>query len=679
MAQAVQAPPPTPVEPVTEILHGIEITDPYRWLEDQNSPRTRKWLEEQTAYTRAYLDAIPGRELVRKRIEELLGGEVLSEPWKASNRFFFLKRAPWAEQAIIAMREGVSEEDVPLIDPSSRREGMALSVNILTVSSNGKLLAYAVRRGGNDDYAVEVLDVENRTTLADRLPVGACSGLAFSPDGTGIFYTHELTGGSPQLTVKWHQFGRPFQEDAELFVVAGAPDLQLSMYASPDCHRLVYLVKSWREPASVEVYLHDLFNNSSAERIVEHVEGLFCPFFTGNRLLVLSDWQAPNGRILAIDLDMPQRNNWREIVAESQMRIHAFAVVGDLMFMTYVDNNETLIEIFDQFGQRQGNLSFPPKGTASFVSGQTDGDTLFYQFSSFSDPPTIFAYNVRSRTSEIWAASRVPIQPSSLEIEKIMYTSKDETEIPMFLVYKRGSTHSDARPCFLTAYGGFGASMTPKFAAYSTCLVERGFLVGVAAVRGGSEFGVQWHLAGKRHNQQNTIDDFVAAAEWMLANKRTAAEKLAIGGGSNGGLVVGAALTQRPELFRAAICVGPLLDMLRYHKFDLADRWIDEFGSAENANDFPFLNALSPYQRVRDGTAYPAVMFVSGDADTRCNAMHVRKMTSKLQAATSSAHPILLDHKPTWGHVPTQPLSSRIQALTDRLAFLCHELGVTLQ
>jgi prolyl oligopeptidase len=676
MPPTVVAPPPTPVEPVTEVLHGVEVTDPYRWLEDQNSPRTRKWLEEQTAYTRAYLDAIPGRNRIGERVKDLLSAEVLSEPWKASNRYFFTKRAAGAEQAIIAMRESASGEDVSLIDPHSRGEASTLSVNILTVSNDGKLLAYGVRQGGDDRYAVEVFDVENRATLADRLPVGICNGLAFSPDGAGIFYTQELTGGARRLTANWHKFGTSLQQDTELFV-AEDPTLQLSMYASADCHRLVYLVKSWREPSYVDVYLHDLFNDRSAERILEHVEGIFCPFLSGNRLVTLSDWQAPNGRVFAIDLDTPQRNNWCELVAESPRRIHAFAVVGDLIFVTYVDNNETLIEIFNQSGQRQGNLPCPPKGTARFVSGQSEGDALFYQFTSFSHPPKILVYHTRTRASEIWAESRVPIQPSAIEVERSMYTSKDGTQVPMFLVYKKGLTHSDPRPCLLTAYGGFGASMTPQFSVYFTCLAERGFLVGVAAVRGGSEFGMQWHLAGKRHNKQNAIDDFIAAAEWLVKNGHTSQDKLAIGGGSNGGLLVGAALTQRPDLFRAAIGVGPLLDMLRYHKFDLADRWIEEFGSADNASDFPFLNALSPYQRVQNGTEYPAVMFVSGDSDTRCNAMHVRKMTSKLQAATSSAHPILLDYKPAWGHVPTQPLSSRIQALTDRLAFVCHELEVT--
>jgi len=286
-------------------------------------------------------------------------------------------------------------------------------------------------------------------------------------------------------------------------------------------------------------------------------------------------------------------------------------------------------------------------------------------------------YHTTSGKQEIWANQEVPFDSSSVEVNQVSYPSKDGTQIPMFLICQK-ERGSRQLPTFLTGYGGFGASITPQFAAYAAFLIEHGFLFAVANLRGGAEFGRQWHLAGRRHNRQNAIDDFIAAAEWLLSTGHTDLEGLAIGGGSNAGLLVGAALTQRPDLFRAVICLGPLLDMLRYHKFDMAQRWVEEFGSTDDPDDFRALRAYSPYHNVRAGIAYPAAMLITGDADSRCNPMHARKMTAALQAATSSQRTVLLDYRRTWGHVAVQPLTARIEALTDRLAFICQELGVTV-
>jgi prolyl oligopeptidase len=312
------------------------------------------------------------------------------------------------------------------------------------------------------------------------------------------------------------------------------------------------------------------------------------------------------------------------------------------------------------------------------IHRQEKGDTLFYQFSSFAHPPAIFSYRPDVGLHELWAEGAGSVDISSIEINRVRYPSKDGTLVPMFLVSRKDAIAKGPGPVFLTAYGGFGTSITPRFTAYATVLMELGCVFAVANVRGGSEFGRQWHEAAKRQKRQTAIDDFVAAADWLLAENIAAPGKVATGGGSNAGLLVGAALTQRPDLFRAVLCLGPLLDMLRYHKFDKASYWIDELGSADIEADFHALRAYSPYHRVRDGVAYPAVMFISGDADTRCNPMHTRKMVARLQAANFSGHPILLEYKPTWGHVPVQPLTTRIEALTERLLFLCHELDLKI-
>ena len=679
MPAAVVAPPPTQVEPVTETLHGVEITDPYRWLEDQDSPRTRAWIEEQTAYTRAYLDAIPGRERIRNRIQELLAVEAVSEPRQINGRCFFLKRGPFQEQPVIMVRDGDSGQDVPLVDPARRGEGNSVTVGIFNVSDDAKLLAYSVRRGAQDAYTVEFIDVERRRVLPDQLPMGFCDGLVFSTRNDGFYYSHIGVGSacSVRRSVYWHSFGTAREQDIEIFCAGEGPHLRVYVVESPHCEYLAYLTTSLSDPPRTDLHIHDLSAEKAPTRIFEQLEGYFFPFFLDNQLICLTDWKAPNRRLVAMDLANPHCENWRELVPESRSLIQAFAIVGGLIFVSYVDNATTRIEIFDRTGQRHGCVPCPPKSTARFQVWRPESEILFYEVTSFSQPPEILSYHTPTGKSEVWSQSRVSFDPSSIDLCQVNYRSKDNTEIPMLLVCQKGHS-SEPLPTFLTGYGGFGASITPQFAAYSTFLIEHGFLFVVANLRGGSELGEQWHRAGKRLNRQTAIDDFIAAAEWLLTNRRTISDKLVIGGGSNAGLLVAAALTQRPDLFRAAVCLGPMLDMLRYHKFDLASTWVEEYGSAENAEDFHCLKAYSPYHHIQDGMAFPAVMLISGDADTRCNPMHARKMAARLQAATSSPYPILLDYRPKWGHMPVQPLTIRIEALTDRLAFVCHELRVTV-
>jgi prolyl oligopeptidase len=672
--------PSTAAEPVTEILHGASVTDPYRWLEDPSSPRTRTWLQEQIAYARAYLDAIPCRERIRKRVAELLAIEGTSAPLKVGNRYFFLKRNACQEQPVITMREGLTGVDIPLIDPADRHEGSATTVGILSVSQNGTLLAYAVRHSGEDTLAVEIFDVSRRTLLPDRLPNGYHGGLVFSPDSRGFYYVHNSVESSSfdNQALRSHTFGTRPEEDLETFFAGKDPRLRLLLHPSPDGTKMCLYKLLINAVKTTDVYVQDLTTVEPPKLVVDQIEGRFYAFLSKNQLLALTDWKSAKGRIVAIDLDRPERDNWRDVVPESQACLESFAVSAERIFVAYSENAVTRIDIFDNSGRAQGTIPCPPLGTAQPLQGDPNSDEVFYSFTSFSQPPSVYRYDSRNGHQELWTQNEVPFDRSSVEVEQIRYPSKDGTRIPMFLISEKGRVRSGLLPVFLTGYGGFGISLTPKFTAYATFLIEQGFLVAIANLRGGSEFGEEWHVAAKRHNRQTAFDDFEAAAEWLLAQGLAAPGRIAIGGGSNAGLLVGAALTQRPHLFRAVICLGPLLDMLRYHKFDQAHLSVEEYGSAENQEDFQYLRAYSPYHRVKDGVAYPAVMLISGDADTRCNPMHARKMAARLQAATSSGHPILLDYRPTWGHMPVQPLSNRIEALTDRLAFLCHELGVNV-
>jgi prolyl oligopeptidase len=680
MQQLLQARPHTSAEVVIDILHGVEVLDPYRWLEDQNSPRTREWLREQTVYARAYLDAIPGRERIRKRIEELLAIEVVSEPWKVGNRYFYLKRKAEEEQPVIMMREGNSGEEIVLVDPAARGQGSAIAVSIVKIARDGNILAYGVKHNGADSQAVEFLDIGRRQILADRLSDGVGTGIVFSSDGLRFYYAHEITGSSHSdyRAVYSHEFGHQPEEDPEIFFAGQDQNLHVGVFGSWDGKLLGYRVTHSQDPVTVDLYMQDLASGRPVQKVVERTESLFCPFFVGHNLFAMTDHKAPNRRIVAIDLDRPQPNRWSDIVPESRRRIEDFAIVGDWICVNYLANCSSHIEGFGLTDGRRVTIPCPPNGTALLIHRPLETDTLFYEFSTFDQPNAIFSYQPTNREHHVWAQSLVSFDPSSIELQQVHYKSKDDTGVPMYLVAGKQRLSTGPLPTLLTGYGGFGYNHTAQFRASSAFLIEHGFLLAIANVRGGGELGEEWHLAGKRRKRQNSFDDFIAAAEWLVDNGYTTPTKLAISGGSNAGLLMGAALTQRPSLFRAVVCSGPVLDMLRYHHFDRADRWIEEYGSADNLEDFPHLLAYSPYHRVLDGVPYPSVMLVSGDADTRCNPMHARKMAARLQVATSSSHPILLNYKPTWGHMPALPLSMRIDAVTDRLAFICHELGVNV-
>jgi prolyl oligopeptidase len=683
MAHAVDSPPPTQVEPVTEVLHGIEITDPYRWLEDQNSPRTRKWLEEQGVYTRAYFDAIPDRGRIRTRVRELLAlKEVISEPWSVGNRYFFLKRQDDMEQPVIVMREGLLGPESVLVDPVQRGGGNSTAVSIAAISQDGRFLAYTIRQGGTDHSALEIFDVESGAVLPDHLSEGYCTGFAFSRDGAGFYYSHrELHDPKPNYRAAfWHRFGTEQSQDGEVFFAGEEPNLFLGILSSPESSLLAYAISLTGKSPRTSLYLQVMSPEPSQARlVVAEIKGCFVPFFVRGQLLAFTDFAAPNFRIVQIDSMCPDPANWRDIVPESDGRIQQFSFAGDQVFVTRIDRFSTSVQAFALDGERKETPPFPSGGTIDLFNRTNATDRLFYSHTSISEPAAVYCYDTRREEVIPWNESCAPGGFSEIAVEETAYTSTDGTSVPLFLAGRKDLLHSGPLPTFLTGYGGFGSCVTPRFTAFASFLVEQGFLFAVPALRGGSELGEQWHRAGKRENRQNSFDDFVAAAESLIREQRSIRGRIAIGGGSNAGLLVGVAITQRPDLFRAAICLGPLLDMTRYHLFDFAAGWADEYGSPEDQEDFQSLLAYSPYQSVQDGVTYPAVLFISGDADTRCNPMHARKMAARLQAVTGSTRPILLDYKAAWGHTPVQPFSTKIEALTDRLAFVCHELGVRVQ
>jgi prolyl oligopeptidase len=684
MPPAVAAPPSTPVDPVTETLHGVEITDPYRWLEDQNSPYTRKWIEEQASYARAYLAAIPGRQQIRGRVEELLTLKgILSEPWNVGDSYFFLKRQQHREQPVIVLRKGLFGEETVLVDPASRATGGAhIAVSIAAISDDCRFLAYSVRQGGTDHSTLEILDLQRNVVLLDTLPEGFCTGFVFAPSGSGFYYSHrDVHDRRPNYrAIFWHGFGTDRSQDEEIFFAGEQPNLFIGILCSAETNTLAYLVCSTGKLRRTWVYLQKMpYGSNEPKLLLQHIEGCFVPFFVHGQLFAYTDLAAPNFRVVQIDIVSPDPVHWRDIVPESSRRIQQFVVAGDRIFVTRIDHFATSLEDFPLYGGHAGEIAFSACGTIDLLNSTTKSETVFYSHTSISQASSIHCYDTRANKLFTCDEAKLLRDEHEIAIEEVAYPSKDNTLVPLLLAARKNRLHSGPLPTFLTGYGGFGTCVTPRFTAFATFLMEQGFLFAVPALRGGSELGEQWHQAGMRGTRQNSFDDFIAAAEWLIAQERSIPSGIAIGGGSNAGLLVGVAITQRPDLFRAAICLGPLLDMARYHLFDFAAGWTEEYGSPEDEQDCKYLLSYSPYHRVRDGIAYPAVLLISGDADTRCNPMHARKMAARLQAATTSDRPILLDYKSAWGHTPVQPLSVKIEALTDRLAFVCHELGIEVQ
>ena len=682
MPPAVAAPPPTPVEPVTEVLHGVEVTDPYRWLEEQNSPRTRAWLEEQTRYTREYLRAIPGREQISERVRELMAiKEIISEPWNIGDRYFFLKRQEKREQPVIVMRNGLFGEETVLVDPGLRATGTSTAVAIDTISEDGRFLAYSVRQGGTDHAALEIVDLERNVVLPDKLPEGFCTGFAFAPDGSSFYYSHrELHDTRPHYrAVIWHGLGTDRSQDQEVFFAGENPNLFVGVLCSPEANLLAFPVFSNGKLRRTSIYLQKILPRSDHPNLLlQDIEGCFVPFFVHGRLFACTDYAAPNFRVVHIDIVSPGPEQWRDVVPETSHRIQQFAVAGDQIFITRVERFATSLEVFCLNGEGNGELVFSALGSTDLLNSTMKSEKLFYSQTSIHQPPSIRCYDTLQKKLYICDESDLPLDGHEIEVEECAYSSRDRTIVPLLVAARKDRLHLGPLPTFLSGYGGFGICATPRFTAFATFLMEQGFLFAVPALRGGSELGEEWHRAGMREKRQNAFDDFVAAAEWLIAEGRTAPGRIAIGGGSNAGLLVGAVITQRPDLFRAAICLGPLLDMARFHRFDFAAAWADEYGTPDDERDFHSLLNYSPYHRVRDGADYPAVLLISGDADTRCSPMHARKMVARLQAASNSGHPILLDYRPAWGHTPVQPVSIKIEGLADRLAFVCHELGITV-
>jgi len=677
MPKLVTDAPHTDVDAVTEILHGIPVSDSYRWLEDQESPQTRAWIDAQQRHARSYFEAIPERDRIRRRVAELLDVETYDSLQKVGQRYFFRKRLRGREQPGIFFRESPEGPDRLLLDPAERGTGRYTAIKPLRVSPNGSLLLYEVKEGGERSGRFELLNISTRTTLPDMLPRGYLRGFAFAPDSKSFYYVHELlSAGKPNYRAVYHHvLGRNFANDQEIFFAGDNKNLRLHIVPGRD--QLGFLVIHLLETNSTDLYLWPMGNDGGTPQpVIQGAEYKLGPVLhASGRIFAITDHDAPNYRLVEVRPHQKGEAEFVEVVPEGDAPIQNWIVAGERIFVSYLRELRPRIAVFDLTGKPLGQLSIgEASDTVRMLGASDDGAELFYEGESFTEPIQISRMSADGAEVKLWAKRTVPFEAADYSHTQVWFPAKDGTRIPMFLVGRPSVLEDGCHPTIMTSYGGYGIPMTPQFSAFVAFLLERGCLFALPNIRGGSEFGVAWHQAAKRQHRQVAFDDFLSAAEWLIETGRSTPKRLAIFGGSNSGLLVGAAMTQRPELFRAVICLAPMLDMLRYHRFDNAHLWKEEFGTAEDAKDFAALHSYSPYHRVREGTAYPATLIISGDADQNCNPLHARKMTARLQAANVSEFPILLDYSRERGHSPVLPLGVRIDGLTDRLAFICDQL-----
>ncbi len=674
-AQQPKLPPPptTRRDDVKEVVQGVEITDPYRWLEDQDSPETRAWIDAQNRYTHALLDSWPGREALQRRLTELMKIESIGPPQERNRRYFYAKRLPDQDLFVSYVKKDPQGKEEVLIDPHPLSPDHTISAGVFEISEDGTLVAWEIRRGGEDEITLKFRNVDTLQDLRDELPKGRYFAGALTPDKSGFYYSR-MNADGPR--VFYHTMGTDPAKDREIFGKGYGPDKIIDVALSDGGRYLVITVEYGSAADQTEIYYQDVTAQGPIRPVVNDVPARFFGEVGGDHLYLHTNWKAPKGRILAVDLRNPARERWQEVVPESGSAIESLAVGGGKLLVNYLENASSRIKVFNDAGKYLRDVPLPSVGSAFVVARWASGEA-FYGFDSFATPLTIYRYDVANGKQDLWARVKVPIDSDQFEVKQVWYESKDKTRVPMFLVHRKGLKLDGANPTLLTGYGGFNISETPFFSATAALWVEQGGVFAVPSLRGGGEFGEAWHRAGMLGKKQNVFDDFVAAAEWLIQNHYTSPTKLAIEGASNGGLLVGAALIQRPDLFRAVACGYPLLDMLRYQKFLVARFWVSEYGSADDPEQFKFLYAYSPYHHVQPGTKYPAVILFSGDADTRVAPLHARKMTALLQALTGSGGLVLLRYETKAGHSGGLPITKQIEQQTDVLGFLLWQLNVS--
>jgi len=683
-------PPPTRKAAQVDVLHGREIADPYRWLEDPNDPEVQAWVDEQNRATAEFLAGAPARAALHQRLLEVWNYERYGVPMIEAGRAFYFKNDGLQNQAVLWTAPRMGESGRILLDPNALSADGTVALTGLAVTRDGRRLAYGLSASGSDWQEWRVRDVESAVDLADELRWVRFSGAAFVPDGSGFYYSRydEPPAGQAHTAVArdqklcYHRVGTPQSEDRLVYQRPDQPEWGFGGTVTDDGRYLIISVWHGTDPKN-RLFYKDLAADGPVVELLPDADASYN--FVDNdgaRFFIQTDLDAPRGRLIAIDVTRPARAEWREIIPQTEHALQGVSVVADRFFAHYLADAHSRVFLHGLDGARLGEVPLPGLGSAGGFGGRRDDTETYYSFSSFTAPTRIYRYEVATGAQTLVFAPKVAFDPDAYETRQVFYSSKDGTRVPMFLTGKKGL--AGPRPTYLYGYGGFNISITPQFDPSRLVWLEQGGLVAIPNLRGGGEYGEDWHQAGCRQHKQNVFDDFIAAAELLIADGSTTPSRLAISGSSNGGLLVGACLVQRPELFAAALPDVGVLDMLRFHKFTIGWAWVSDYGSPDDPEMFPTLLGYSPYHNLVPGTRYPATLITTADTDDRVVSAHSYKFAAALQAAQAqgvqddAAAPVLLRVDVRAGHGAGKPTAKIIEMTADRLAFLMRVLHMEL-
>ncbi len=663
--------------------HGTKVADPYRWLENPDSEETRAWVEAQNKLTFGFLNDIPEREKIKARLTKLWDFEKYSAPFKDGGRYFYFKNNGLQNQDVLYTLKSLQDEPRVLLDPNALSNDGTVALSGLAVSDDGKHLAYSISTAGSDWQEWKVRDVETGRDLPDHIRWSKFSDAAWTPDGKGFFYSRfdepnektKLEDANYYQKLYYHRLGKPQSEDELVYERKDQKEWGFGGAVTEDGRYLIINVWKGTDPKNL-IFYKDL--QTPGAKVIELINNFDSSYtFIGNEGPVFffrTDRNAPRGNLLAIDTNKPGSANWRELVREAQETLEGASLVGNQFIASYLKDARAQIKVFDLTGKFIREIDLPGIGTASGFGGKKKDTETFYAFTGFSNPTTIYRYETTTGKSTLYRQPKVDFDPTAFETKQVFYKSKDGTSVPMFITHKKGLKLDGKNPTLLYGYGGFNVSLTPAFSISRVVWMEMGGVYAQANLRGGSEYGEAWHEAGTKSKKQNVFDDFIAAAEWLIENKYTSTPKLAINGGSNGGLLVGACMTQRPDLFGAALPDVGVMDMLRFHKFTIGWAWTSDYGSPDNAEDFKAIYAYSPLHNLKSGTKYPPTLITTADHDDRVVPAHSFKFAAALQAAQAGDAPTLIRIETKAGHGAGKPTAKIIEELTDRWGFLVRVL-----
>ncbi len=683
--ESPSAPPVAPQKPVVDTVQNHRIVDQYRWLEDSASPETQKWVLEELAYTRGLLDPLPGREQLHKRLSELMSIGSLSAPQIGGKYYFYTKREGTQNQPVLLVREAVRGEDRVLLDVNKLAADGTLALDWWAPSDDGKYVTYGTSPSGSEISTLHILDTATGKALPDTIERTRAASIAWKLDNSGFFYTrYPKKGDVPEGEEVYHRrvFCHTLGGDATNDPLVFGKDLGAEDWPGVDLSNdgrwlLISVEQGWTKS---ELYIADLQSDKEPVRITEGKNFLYSGQIYNGKIFITTNEDAARYRMFVAEATAPAHANWKEIIPQSDAILQGAAIVNGMLLAQYEKNASSQLKFFDTNGNALGDVLLPQIGSVDGIGAKWNRKEVFFKFSSFTTPDTVYQIDLATHGTDLWGKVEAPgIDPANYDVKQVWFKSKDGTSVPMFIFHKKGVALDGKNPTLLTGYGGFNISLTPDFHGDRYAWLEHGGVFAVANLRGGAEFGEDWHRAGMLDKKQNVFDDFAAAAEFLIAQKYTDRQHLAIRGGSNGGLLMGAAMTQRPDLFRAVVCQVPLLDMLRYQNFQIAKLWIPEYGSSENPKQFDWVYAYSPYHHVKEGTEYPAILFMTADTDTRVDPMHAKKMAALMQAeaANGRSHerPILLRVDTKAGHGGGKPIAKQIDDFVDIYSFLFWQVG----